>query len=170
MQKDINIINQPELDDLTKASMYLLLTLPLVYIIPSSAILLSVTNGYGLASGNVKHGAADIWTPLLALPMMAVFYVLLRNATRKSLSKNRKSLERQVFTFNAEGFSVKGESYHTEFFWRDIRKIKETKSWFLIYTHKLAAQPIRKQTLSDADYTGLKKLFASLPVKQKLKP
>ncbi len=70
-----------------------------------------------------------------------------RNAT--TTYKTTKALhENQVYEFTPENISATGKSFQCTIQWRTLHKVKETKSWFLLYSNKQSAMFIPKSSFA----------------------
>ena len=72
-------------------------------------------------------------------------------------------------SFTSEFFEETGETFTVKYFWTEIYKIEEGKNWFLIFLAKNRVKVILKADLDEVQYTDLKAIFSSLPIKKRLK-
>lgn len=170
MNKEIKIGYQPNIDNLMKVSKYILLNLPFIKYIVPSFIFIFLFSSISSSVLNDQSGSKD---SLLQLGMIMVIWVFIYfriiSSMKKNILANKKNEEFQTITFTEKSYLQEGETFKIENFWNEIFKIKETKSWFLIYQKKNAAFPIIKVELKDNQYNELKALFNSLDVKKSLK-
>lgn len=173
MEKEITIEYTPNTETLTKVSKYLLLSLPFVKYIFVLFLFITFTNI--LTAVNVDFSDNNRWaaSPFISILMFAAIwgflYFISMRSVKKQILKNKKNLETQKIILSKELLTQEGQTYNVNYSWKDICKIKETKSWFLIYINKTSALPIIKAELKDNQYNELKALFNSLSIKKSLK-
>ena len=77
--------------------------------------------------------------------------------------------EMGIYSFDLDGFTMKGDSYFAERKWSDVHKVKEFDGWYFIYLNTQSFIGIDKQQLSEDTLKCLHGLFSKLSeVKTKL--
>ncbi len=79
--------------------------------------------------------------------------------TKRIYDSNIRFKEEMVYTFDETWIQVKGESFESKLTWEKMYKIKETKSWFLIYQNKIAANVIPKKGMNAQQLKQLRSLI-----------
>jgi hypothetical protein len=170
MEKEIKIEYQPTIENLMKVSKYLLLDLPFVkYFASAFTVLFLFLN----LSNLILNNKINIKDSMMQFGMIMIIWIIIYfsiiSTIKKNILANKKNNEFQKITFNDKSYIQEGETFKIENFWNETFKIKETKSWFLIYQKKNTAFPIIKVDLKDHQYNELKALFNSLNIKKSLK-
>jgi hypothetical protein len=97
-----------------------------------------------------------------------IHYAIIYNNSKR-LIKNYRLSENIEFIFNKDFFEEKGETFDIKHYWEKLYKVKECKSYFLIYQNKNLANIIPKTKITNNQYNELKELFNSLNIKKSLK-
>lgn len=92
----------------------------------------------------------------LLLPLVLILSTY--RLTEQTLS-NKKLKENITIHIDEAKIQYEGESFHNEYKWKDLVKIKETKNWFLLYVNKNFAQVIRKKDLSTNQVIDLRTII-----------
>jgi hypothetical protein len=92
-------------------------------------------------------GSNDWFTLFFTLLMLYMPVSVYRNA-RSSYDSSKTVHENLSYTFTSQGLSVTGETVNFSIQWRSLFKVRETKSWFLLYTNKQNAMLIPKDTFA----------------------
>lgn len=167
MNEEIIINYKHTKEELIKVSKYILLNsklfkylffgLPIIFVI--NVTLSEKTDSFFL----------DYIFPLLIVIIFWTFtyFRTIQTTTRRILS-NSKCFENITLTINKDSFTQEGQTFKIQNFWKDIKKLKETKDWFLIFQNQNSAIPIFKKDISDEQLKDLKELFISLNFEKKL--
>lgn len=173
MDKVIEIKYQPNIEQLTKVSKYLLLNSTIVKYLPLAFIFLFLFTKAPMLFGSISEDKTDylrdIFTFCLVISVWLFVYFRTLSIMKKNILTNKRNFELQKITFTTKSFIQQGETFKIENFWDEAYQIKETKDWFLIYLKKNSALPIIKTDLKDNQYNELKELFNSLNIKKSLK-
>lgn len=173
MDRVIEIKYQPNIDQLTKVSKYLLLNSTIVKYLPLAFIFLFLFTKAPMLFGSISEDKTDYLNDLLTfclvIPVWLFVYFRTLSIMKKNILSNKRNFELQTITFTTKSFIQQGETFKIENFWDETYQIKETKDWFLIYPKKNSALPIIKTDLNNNQYNELKDLFSSLNIKKSLK-
>lgn len=167
MEKEIKIGYQPNINNLMKVSKYILFNSPLIkYIVPSFTLFYIFSN----ITNNKLNNQLSNNDTILQLGIIIIIWIFIYFRTISSMKKNilanKKNEEFQTITFTEKSYLQEGKTFKIENFWNEVFKIKETKSWFLIYQKRNVAFPIIKADLKENQYNELKALFNSLNIKR----
>lgn len=91
------------------------------------------------------------------LPIIIFF-----NAKRAFTSSSRIT-EYITYRFEKQWIFLKGQSFETKMSWDKIVKVKETKSWFLIYQTKYLANLIPKTEMTNQQIIEMRDILRSIP-------
>lgn len=81
-------------------------------------------------------------------------------SAQSSYNSSKTVHEHLFYTFNPQGVAVAGETVNFSIQWRSLYKIRETKSWFLLYTNKQNAMLIPKSAFtSEVDVTRFRAII-----------
>ena len=98
-----------------------------------------------------------------AITLLPIFLLVMRTYFAKTiLKKNGRFFENITYTFSLESFTKEGEGFTVTSKWSDLKKIKETKSWFLLYLNSQQAHIIDKSQLDPWQKDELKNIFQSV--------
>ncbi len=103
----------------------------------------------------------------LLLPFF--IYSFIYYASKKQLSSNYRLKEDFQFIFNSDYFQEKGDTFDVKHYWDKLSKIKERKSYFLIYQNRTKANVIPKSSFDENQLSDFKKLIKSINIKSNLK-
>lgn len=67
---------------------------------------------------------------------------------KRNYQINSRAIERMQYEIDEEWISIKGDTFDSRMTWDKMHKVIETKSWFLIYQNKVAANIIVKKDLT----------------------
>lgn len=82
---------------------------------------------------------------------------------KRTFNANARFNESIYYTFDNTWIELKGESFESKFTWKKILKVKETKSWFLIFSNKVVANIIPKKGMTNEEILVLRKIIKSVP-------
>ncbi len=105
----------------------------------------------------------------LVIFLIPIFHYAIVYNNSKKLINNYRLSENIELIFNKDFFEEKGDTFDIKYYWDKLYKIKERKSYFLIYQNKNLANIIPKTNITNNQYNELKKLFNSLNIKKSLK-
>ncbi len=170
MTKEIIIKPNYVFKDYFRLNLYMIIRKPFVVIIISFTLLIFIFSSLGYLISNNRAYIFNSLKPFYAFSILFPSLIIFRiyRFTKKSL-ENPKLKENINIKLNNEFIEDNGETFNMKYFWKDIFKIVEKKSWFLIYIDKKFAKVIRKADLKDNQYNELKELFSSLIIKKSLK-
>ena len=126
----------------------------LLIVLPSLLIL--------LANPEQRHGLVRNFTPLFVLcAVWLVMFLAVPIWTSRSLFQSQKSAQgNNRYTFSAQEIQVQSETTSVRTSWSNIYRVKETKSFFLVYLSKYVYWLIPKKAISDADkIDALRQMF-----------
>lgn len=170
MNKEFKIGYQPNIDNITNVSKYVVLNMSFVkYYAPAFFIILLFFNLSNVLFTEQSINKESMIKLGLILIIWIFIYFRIINSMKKNFVANNKNNEFQTITFTKKSYIPEGQTFKVENFWDETFKIKETKCWFLIYQKKNTAFPIIKADLEDNQYNELKELFGSLNIKKSLK-
>lgn len=108
-------------------------------------------------------------TEIFALFFPFFLYFIFSRSVKTKFKEDPKNKETIYHTLNNDYFEVKGDSFVTKYFWRDLLKIEEVKDFFLVFITKNNFLVINKSDLKNNQYNELKDLFNSIDIKKSLK-
>lgn len=108
-------------------------------------------------------------TEIFALFFPLFLYFIFSRSVKTKFKEDPKNKETIYHILNNDYFEVKGDSFGTKYFWKDLFKIEEVKSFFLVFMTKNTFLVINKSDLKDNQYNELKELFNSIDIKKSLK-
>ncbi len=97
---------------------------------------------------------------IFATILMPLF--IYRNA-RKNYHKKSRIIEEMHYFLNEDWIEIKGETFQSKLNWEKIYKVKETKSWFLIYTSKVVSYVIIKNDLNKEQLLVFRTIIQKIP-------
>ena len=103
--------------------------------------------------------------PLIIILIPLILSYLSAIVTYKTSKRLAEDIE---YTFSDDYFSIKGESFNSQYSWDKIYKVSQTKSWILIWQNSLIATPIPKRDLQESDIRTLKTMLDFHQVKNNL--
>lgn len=95
----------------------------------------------------INHSNVSIFYILCGL-FLILSPTLIVNISVKKFLSNPSFQSNLIFTFNDQGFKVKGLTFDSTFLWSHILKYKETKHYLILYHQNKAGNFIEKSTLS----------------------
>lgn len=172
MEKEITIKPKYELKEYFKVSLYITARHPL-YILLMVFFGLMILSVLAILILGILEGTSDLFSLLdptylifIIWPALVIFLTYIK--TKKALASPRLK-EDIIIKYNKDFFQEIGESFDIKYFWKDIKKVVETKKWFLIYIQSNQAKVIVKKDLNGDEFKDLKELFKSLTIKKSLK-
>jgi uncharacterized membrane protein len=172
MNKEIVIKNNFSVKSYTKAALNVLLPKWLIW---SSVAIYSMLFIYDikLIANEISSNQFNIdnlmRTEIFALFFPFFLYFIFSRSIKTKFKEDPKNKETIYHTLNNDYFEVKGDSFVTKYFWKDLDKIKEVKDFFLVFMTKNSFLVINKSDLKDNQYNELKELFNSIDIKKSLK-
>ena len=101
---------------------------------------------------NNDTSTAQNLTPLSVL--MLVWLVVPHISARRQVATRAALCEPATYSFDAEGFRIKGQSFSSTSAWSNITRVQETKSAILLYSGPQIAQVVPKRFFpTEADLT-----------------
>ena len=82
--------------------------------------------------------------------------------TVKRLKPNDQLYEVILYTFDEEGFEIKGDSFSSEQTWDKINQVVEKEDCLLLFIRKNMAHYIPKEAFKNSDFEKLKSMFINL--------
>jgi len=82
--------------------------------------------------------------------------------TAKSYNSNNRFKEPVYYTIDETWIEMRGSSFETKLTWDKMHSVKETKSWFLIYSNKHLANIIPKRDLTLEETRELRTIIKSV--------
>ena len=167
MAKEIIIKPQFNLQDYFKVNLFLFFR-KFIFLVVILLLcgLIGIVSLFILPSNEAFLAFKPLYIILVLFPALMIFATY--RVTKKSL-QNPKLKENIRMSFTSEYFEETGETFTVKYFWTEIYKIEEGKNWFLIFLAKNRVKVILKADLDEVQYTDLKAIFSSLPIKKRLK-
>ena len=168
----IRIEAQISQSDFVKLNFFMLYRKPLVLIMTAVGVwLLLVSIAAFLGVEGYTNPEANLITPFLigfcfsvALPLTVLF------SARKNYRNHARVRETMVYAFDAEKYTVKGDSFSSEMQWPQTHKVVEHKNHVLIYQAKNQVNFIPKRSFDSEQWESFKSLLQGLSsVKVKLR-
>lgn len=172
MEKEIVIKPKYELKEYFKVSLYVTLRHPAyivlmaIFGIMTLSVLAILTLGILGGISNFFSLFDPVYIVFIIWPVLIVYFTYIK--TKKALESPRLK-ENITIKYTNNFFQETGETFDIKYNWKDIKKIIETKKWFLIYIQSNQAKVIVKKDLNKHEYNDLKELFKSLTIKKSLK-
>jgi c-di-AMP phosphodiesterase-like protein len=108
--------------------------------------------------------------PLLFLVFFAIFYpFLLVRSAKKLYLQNKLFHEKLTYHLDNEKVTIISETINSTYNWCRLFKIKETRTFFLLYHDSIVANFLDKKMFSDEEIVEFCKFINSLDVKKELK-
>jgi hypothetical protein len=105
-------------------------------------------------------GGAGDWFVLFTTIFLLYLPISIYRSSRSSYESSKTVHEHLFYTFSPQGVEVRGETVNFSIQWRSLFKIRETRSWFLLYTNKQSAMLIPKSSFtSEEDVTRLRAII-----------
>jgi len=167
MEKEIVIFQTLDAGTVAKSSVYALFSGKFKYLL-IFIILTIVLNQIVLLSMDDNLELTD-FTFLISLPLVITFiWFFLKKSFKKSYSKNSRHFKNISYTLDNNRFKKEGEGIVLTYKWEDLKKIKQTRDWYLIYLTGMYAFVIDKSKLEATQISELTTLFNSLKNKIKI--
>jgi len=172
MEKEIVVKNNFNVKTYTKAALNVMFPKPLVWlsIIPFFLLLI---NAIWIIINEISKDNFTLYnllrSDILVIFFPLVFYFIIYRSVTSKFNQDPKNKENIHHIFNYDFFQVKGESFDSKYFWKDLLMIKEVKEYFFIFIKKNHFLVINKTDLKENQYRELKQLFNSIDTKKSLK-
>lgn len=101
--------------------------------------------------------SASVWLAVIIIFMVVRMYLRLKNA----FYTNKKIQEQITYIFTNEKVEAKGETFETDFSWKTVYRVRETRGWFLIYKTKLVMHMIPKENFTADDIAALRTIISN---------
>ena len=147
---EVKFTSQITLKEYRKLVFYMTYTRPLVLYIHVIAALFITTAITSPKSENFLY---------MLLPAILFMVIVFLSAYFQSAilyNSNIMLKERINYEFNSTNIIISGETYNSIIAWKSLNKIKETKSWLLLFTGSTIAIPVSKNNLKEEDLIKLK--------------
>lgn len=172
MEKEILIKNNFNAKTYTKATLNVMLPKPIFWFF-IVIFLLFLINAIRIIINESSKDNFNFYnllkSEILILFLPIILYAILRQSISTKFNQDPKNRENIYHVFNHDFFQVKGESFDTKYFWRDLIMIREVKNYFLLFAAKNHFLIINKNDLKDNQYNELKQIFNSIDIKKSLK-
>lgn len=169
MEREIVIKPKYEINEYFKVNLYIYSRSPIILIVLILFALMIFTflTLFILGSfSDINMSFDPSFVVLIIWPLLMIYFI--HNKTKKIL-ENSKISENIQIKYNNSFFEEIGQTFNIKYYWKEIKKIKETENWFLIYVKKNQVKVIVKRDLKNQEYNELKELFNSLNIKKSLK-
>lgn len=171
MEKEIVIKNNFSIETYTKALLNVMLPKPMLFvvIVLFSIFFISAVRNV-ITDAQLGNFTLDslLKTQILILLLPLVYYLLLTQSLKARSRANPQNIENVYHILTPDFFQVKGDSFDTKYYWKDLSKLKEVKDFFLIFVEKNHFLIINKSDLKANQYQELKQLFNSIEIKKSL--
>ncbi|TPG35376.1 YcxB family protein [Flavobacterium pectinovorum] len=172
MEKEILVKNNFSAKTYTKAILSVMFPKPIIWfciiafsllLINGVRIIINETSKDNFSFDNLFR------SEILILFFPLVLFLILRRNIAIKFNEDPKNKENIYHIFNYDFFQVKGDSFDTKYFWKDLLKIKEVKDYFIVFIKKNHFLILNKADLKNNQYNELKQLFNSIDIKKSLK-
>ncbi|GAA4765756.1 MULTISPECIES: YcxB family protein [Flavobacterium] len=169
------VINQSlDSNQIAKANILVLITSKLKYfmILVSVAIIFNLIVNIMNPFGVKESSQIDLkeFLPILILILVPYFiWNSLKKSAQKAHLEKRRFFENVNYIFDTTEFKIEGENFNNVYNWNELKKIKETKNWFLIFTNDYQAVALDKNQQKKEKIEELKKFLNSLNIQKSLK-
>ena len=116
------------------------------------------------------------WTPggipflVLVIVFVVVIPVAIIRSGRKTIHQDPAFAGPSHYHFSPENIYIQGPNYTATLNWDQIKRAKETKSWFLLYLNRFTAHIFPKDQLTQAEIRQFRTFLRAVPnLKAKLK-
>ncbi len=172
MKKEIVIKNNFSVKTYTKAALNAIFPKWMFWILVALYSMLLI-NGIRMIINEILSNKFNL-NNLMNIEIFALFfplflYIIFSQSVNNKFKEDSKNKENIYHILNDDFFEIKGDSFVTKYFWRDLLKINEVKDYFLVFMTKNSFLIINKADLKDNQYNELKELFNSLDIKKSLK-
>ncbi|SHI74361.1 YcxB family protein [Flavobacterium terrae] len=169
------VINQSlDADQIVKANVLVIITSKLKYFIFLIAFVvifnftMNIINPYNI--NNNSQIDLKEFLPILIIILVPYFiWNSLKKSARKAHSDKRRFFENVNYVFNMNEFKIEGENFKNVYNWNELKKVKETKNWFLIYTNEYQAIALDKNQQEKRKIEEIRSLINSLNIQKSLK-
>ncbi len=115
-------------------------------------------------NGNYHELPDTIWVVFFIFAGIVATPLLVLYQTKKAFKTNKIFKEEVLYNFNNDAVEFKGKSFNSTIAWSHFIKIKETKTFFMLYQDNIVANLIDKKMLTENEITELRKFITSLNV------
>jgi len=121
--------------------------------------------------GLFKHADRPPYTQLfVGMVFTFMIPISIYIQAKRTFSSNSRLKELISYTFTHDKIFIDGESFKSEMTWDKLYKIQELKNWILIYTNKVVAHVIPKDSFDDIQLLKFREIVSNLKtVKIKIK-
>lgn len=98
-----------------------------------------------------------------------VFTFLIMRSTKKLYRENKVFHEKLTYHLDNEKITITGETVNSTYNWNRLFRIKETRTFFLLYHDSIIANWLDKKMFSHEEIIEFRKFVNSLNVKKELK-
>jgi hypothetical protein len=118
-------------------------------------------NLYSFATGSLSPNSGIV-PILLAITLywVALVPLLIYFRSSRMYKANRARLEEVEYTFSEEKFATRTRISSSEYLWENIARVKETKSWLLLYPSPFSVHIIPKKDIPAETLNTLRALLA----------
>ncbi|MDR0830179.1 MAG: YcxB family protein [Prevotellaceae bacterium] len=116
-------------------------------------------------------GAAAFQSPIYAIvPLLMLLYCFsIFYRARNNNSNNNKIFQEQLqIKITNDEFCINGETFNSTILWSKYVKLKETKSFFLLYQDNIVVNLVQKDWLSEIELTEFRNFLYSLDIPKEL--
>jgi len=100
---------------------------------------------------------------------LLVFTLLIIRSTKKIYRENKVFHEKLTYHLDNEKITIMGETVNSTYNWNRLFKIKETRTFFLLYHDSIIANWLDKKMFSAEEIIEFQKFANSLNIKKELK-
>lgn len=170
MEKEIVINQNLDANQIAKVNILVLYSSKLKYFmfLIGFAILFQLFNAIYNPSylNNSSFNLKDL-LPVLTLPF--IYYIIwssIKKSSKKVYETNNRLFKNVNYFFNTIEFKITGENFSNSYKWNELKKVKETKNWLLIYTNEYQATAIDKNQQKTETINEIKELLNSINIKK----
>ncbi len=105
------------------------------------------------------------YAPMIGL-FCGTFFLFFKNIMAffsvQKLAPDDMTYEKLTYKFSSKEIDIKGETFTAKLFWENIKNVKETKEFFLIFQKTLAANIVPKSSFTVEQLTSFRTLLQSI--------
>jgi hypothetical protein len=135
--------------------------------LPYYVVILVVYGYFILRLGDMPLQVLDprpIGLVVFGLFLVFVSPLIVRRGLAKAFRSNKRLQEEMQFTFDPEGYVIKGETFSGDNKWTGLHRVQETKDMFLFYHSTLTMNLVPKRAFSDpAQQEAVRRFMAQVP-------
>lgn len=168
MIKELIIKQSLDAENIAKANFYLVSNkLKYYYILLVFASLFSVFFPIFIFNSSENNSLDYTVLPFLlgiiAIPFLIWYYF--KKSAKKVIQYKERFYKDVFFRFDKIGLSIEGQDFKNRYKWEELKEIKETNHWILIYINGYQSLIIDKKQQNDSDVEEIKNIFNSIPSK-----